>query len=515
MVVAIEDVIRNVQNEILFVGSLYKKPDLIVEYGHYIREKYDFSDPISKFFYECAVILYERRTQEFSKSIIMSFMTEDTDRLATYKQAGGWKTLDAWMHLTNVNDIKNYFEVLKKYSLLREYSRQGFDCSKIIAHKKFELFTAADIYKLIRSKADKIKTVILEDSETEILNSRTEETILDCLEQPDEGIPYPFHEWTEMFRGARLGTMLLLGMLSNGGKSRILCKLVAYIALIQKQNVLVLLNEMSIREFRFALITTVVNNPEFEELHGIHLTKKEREITLGKYRDSEGNIIQRHTNAEGIYTESMNDYMERLSSTSEEFNKIRAITRWIDEESAGKIVVKDIQSDYSEDTVQFEIRKAAMTEGIKFCAYDTLKPEKSSIGAWDDFKRMATLLSELSKELKINLTATFQLTDAAAHIDPMDFTSNEISSSKQIIQVADSMVAFAEVHKDSFHKYAYIVPKGDWGEAHQKDLDTSKRYYICNTLKNRAGNKLKLLFSLNLDLNIWKCEGEVVRKSRR
>lgn len=442
-------------------------------------------------------------------------MTEDSERLSTYKQAGGWKTLETWMRLANPSDVKNYFEVLKKYSLLREYDRQGFDCTKIINHKKFELFTAADIYKLIRSKADKIKTVILEESETEVLNSRTEETILTCLEQPDEGLPYPFKEWTEMFRGARMGTMLLLGMLSNGGKSRILCKLVAYIALVHHQNVLVLLNEMSIQEFRFALITTVINNPEFEAMHGIHLTKKEREITLGKYRDNEGNMIHRKTDERGVYTESMDDYLARLSQTSDEFNKVRAITKWIDSESVGKIIVKDIQSDYSEDTVQFEIRKAAMTEGIKFCAYDTLKPEKSSIGAWDDFKRMATLLSELSKELRINLTATFQLTDAAAHIDPMDFTSNEISSSKQIIQVADSMVAFAEVHKENFHKYAYMVPKSEWGEAHEKKLDESKRYYICNTLKNRAGNKLKLLFSLNLDLNIWKCEGEVFRRGRK
>ena len=499
----------------MFVGALYKQPDLIVEYSHYIREKYDFYDAVSRFFYECAIILYERRTQEFSKTIITSFMTEDTDRLATYKQAGGWKTLSAWTSLANPNDIKNYFEILKKYSLLREYDRQGFDCTKIVNHKKFEMFSAADVYKLIRSKADKIKTVILEDSETEILNSRTEETILNCLVQPDEGLPYPFKEWTEMFRGARMGTMLLLGMLSNGGKSRILCKLIANLALVQRQNVLVLLNEMSIQEFRFALITTVINNPEFEALHGIKLTKKEREITLGQYRDNDGNIIYRHTDENGVYIESINDYIDRLTASSEEFNKVRAITEWIDKETVGKIVVKDIQSDYSEDTVQFEIRKAAMTEGIKFCAYDTLKPEKSSIGAWDDFKRMATLLSELAKELRINLTATFQLTDAAALIDPMDFTSNEISSSKQIIQVADSMVAFAEVHKENFHKYIYIAPESEFGPAHEKTLSDNKRYYICNTLKNRAGNKLKLLFSLNLDLNIWQCEGEVRRRSKR
>lgn len=504
--------LSNIQIECLVVGSIYKNPSLIVDYGHYIRAKYDFSDPATKFFYENAIILFETRTQTFSKTNIVPYMTEDSERYLKFKKYGGYKTIEEWMKLSSPEDFKNYVEDLKKFSLLREYNRNGFDVEKVKSHSRFEQMSANDVYRLIRSKADKIKTIIIPENETEVLNSKAQETLLGCLYTPDQGLPYPFEEWNTMFRGARFGIMLLIGMLSNMGKSRLLCKIVAYLSLINKQNVLVLLNEMSVAEFRYALITTVINNPEFEALHGVHLTKKERELTLGMYYDNEGNLIQRHTDKNGVAIESMEDYVRRLEATSAEYNNIQRIAKWIDEESEGKIIAKDIQSDYSEDTVRFEIRKAALTDKIKFCAYDTLKPEKSAIGQWDDFKRTATMLSELCKELQINLTATFQLTDDAATLDPLEFTTNQIASSKQIMHVADEMVVFGEVKKDNYRKYRYENNNPDWGEVGDlRMLSEKKRYYICNTLKNRAGSKSKLLFSLNLDHNTWVCEGKVSR----
>ena len=35
------ELISNIPNEILFVGAIYKHPDYLVEYGHYVKSKYD------------------------------------------------------------------------------------------------------------------------------------------------------------------------------------------------------------------------------------------------------------------------------------------------------------------------------------------------------------------------------------------------------------------------------------------------------------------------------------------
>ena len=59
------DIITNVPTEVLFVGCIYKQPDLLVNYGQYIRSKYDFSDEVTRFFYDSAEIIYKTRTQTF------------------------------------------------------------------------------------------------------------------------------------------------------------------------------------------------------------------------------------------------------------------------------------------------------------------------------------------------------------------------------------------------------------------------------------------------------------------
>ena len=42
----------NVQAELCFLGALMKNPDSFVNYGNFMRSKYDFSDPAVKFFYD-------------------------------------------------------------------------------------------------------------------------------------------------------------------------------------------------------------------------------------------------------------------------------------------------------------------------------------------------------------------------------------------------------------------------------------------------------------------------------
>lgn len=125
---------------------------------------------------------------------------------------------------------------------------------------------------------------------------------------------------------------------------------------------------------------------------------------------------------------------------------------------------------------------------------------------------MATTLSELAKELKINMTATFQLTDDTALIDPLDVTTNNIANAKQIIHLCDSAVVLVEPKRENYSKYAIEKFDPEWGAMASQSFDEKKRYYIGKTLKNRAGNKLSLAYSLNLDYNTWTCEGICKRK---
>ena len=268
------DNIANVTNEILIVGCIYKQPDLLIEYGAYIRSKYDFSDEATKFFYDNAENMYYHHTQTFNKTTINTYFASDTSKLNLFKKFGGFKTISNWIDLAVIEDMDKTFDVLKKYSLLREYQRQGFNVDKIIEHKRFDTFNALDIYRMVRGMADRVHTVILTNQESEILNTNITSMVNEHLLVPDMGIYLPFPILNDLFRGIKYKTMTCVGMLSNAGKSRFMFRILANVALVKKQKVGVLLNEMTIERMRLCLLVTVINNDEFKELHGVNITKK-------------------------------------------------------------------------------------------------------------------------------------------------------------------------------------------------------------------------------------------------
>lgn len=236
---------HNIANETLLVGSMYKNPDIYVEYGHIMRPKYDLYDSSCRFFYECFEVMFQTFSQEFSENNINIFMSQDKKRNQQYKDFGGYKTIEKMVQLSNVADFKNYFNIVKKYSLIREYERNGFPVQKILEHSKFDLFTATDIYKMIKAKTDTINTIISGGEESSLLGKNSEKQIKQWTQKPSFGITFPWNCWNLFFRGFRKGKLIVEGMLSNEGKSRKMVKLATHIALVERKSVLIMTNEMS------------------------------------------------------------------------------------------------------------------------------------------------------------------------------------------------------------------------------------------------------------------------------
>lgn len=504
--------VENITNEILFVGSIYKQPDLLVEYGAYIRSKYDFVDEATRFFYDNAEIMYKSHTQTFNKSTVLTFFASDTTKLNQFKKYGGYKILAEWVKLAVVEDMPKTYEVLKKYSLLREYERQGFNVERILNHKKFETFSAIDIYRLIRGMTDRVHTVIMTNQESEILNSEVSDMVNQCLITPDMGIHLPFPILNDSFRGIKYSTMMCTGMLSNAGKSRFMFRILANLALIKKHKVSVLLNEMSVIRMKQCLLVTCINNDEFQKLHGVKITKREKEIALGLYHDDKGELISRQRDEWGEFIESAEDFRARLNTYSQEYRNVIKVAQWIEQETEGLIYAKDVSSCYDDKSLEHEIRKLNMVNGVKLFFYDTLKNDTSTMGDWAALKATTTMLSQLTRELDIFIYGSIQLTDEANYIKPHELTSSQIGASKGIKHVLDNLLFFKEISPAEKKKYAYLQHNEDWGEAIPCDLQEDKRYYMCIVDKNRDGDKKKLIFEVDLNLNTWNELGEMTLK---
>lgn len=487
---------------------------MLVDYSYYIRSKYDFADGSTRFYYDCADLMYKSFAQDFTKANIISFMSQDAERLRLFREYGGYKTIDEWsskLAAHTDNDVRTCFDILKKYSLLREYKRRGYNTDYILGNKKFETMSPLDIYKNIRGRVDRINTIIMGDAEIEVLNSNVSTLIDDCIDIPSQGFEIPFPILNEVLMGMQKRAILAVAALSNTGKSRLMIKLVAYASLILKKKTLVLLNEMPIEKMRKALLTTVINNPEYKKLHGIDITKPEREIVMGMYRDKNGNFIERLRDEHGNAIETKEEFLKRVSENSEEYRKVHAVAKWIEEQNQGMIYAKDVSSDYSDQVLEFEIRKAVLTRNVELWFYDTAKNEQ--IGEWSAFKTTVTKLSELCKPLNVFGYLSIQLNDETNAVEPENMNSSCIAEAKQIKHVLDSLVMIKPIRPDKYGYYSYVKRNdSDWGsDVPDCKLNPKKMYYGFVVDKNRSGVKPKLIYEVNLNLNTWKELGDLQR----
>lgn len=505
--------VNNIQAEILLVGCMYKKPDLYISYGNFMRSKYDFSDEATKFFYDSFELMYQTFSQNIDENHVNIFMSQNAERLRIYRKYKGWKTISQWMNLADTEDVKNYYNLVKKYSLIREYERNGYPVQRILNHKYFNQWNAQDIYKIIRSQADRINTVISANEESVVLTDNMSTQIESLLITPDMGLPLPWNILNDMFRGCRLGKVIFNGFLSNEGKSRNMMLLIAYIVLVQNEKFLLLSNEMDEADLKNCLITTVINNKYFQQFHGVTINKCEKEIVLGLYRDSDGKFITRKTDENGKFVETESEYIQRVQNSSYEYNQVQKVAAWVDERRNGKLFFKDVGMDYSDESLEFEFRRHKMIYGINYCGYDTLKGYR--IDDWQTVKQTATKIKELMKELHMFCFAVFQLTDDTVFTDVFNLSSNNIANAKQIKHVVDILMLGKRIDKNEYNKYQYIAST-DWGEKTYHDLDYNKQYFAIKVDKNRGGNKNKMpLFEIDLDLNVWNEIGYLVRNGKR
>lgn len=504
---------KNVQSEMLFCGCMFKQPDLYLSYGRSTKSKYDFSDESARFFYDFFEDYYLTFSQEVTENKCNNFATQDSERFKKYKSYGGWKTIQNIMDFADPNDFQNVYNIVKKYSLIREYDRNGFSTEKLLSKKNFQHMTANDIYRYMRTRADKINTVINVIEEPVILTQGVAETVDSYLLTPQFGVQTHWVGYNEYFRGLLPGNVLFQGFLSNEGKSRNLVNLIAYVTLVKKQKFMLLSNEMTEQAMKNCLITTVLNCKEFKELHGVQLIKPEKEITMGKYRDNKTHeFIEREKDEDGNITETEEHFLARIKESSE-YQDVMKVAQWMEEQMEGKFYFNDITSDYSDEAIELEIRRAKLVYNCGNFAVDTLK----AWGAedWVKVKATATKIVELGKELNLFGICTFQLTDATVFDSVFDLSSNNIGAAKGIKHPVDLLTLGKRIEKEDYGYYQYVAYSDEWGDEVVYELDPQKRYFALKPDKNRLGDKDKImLFDYNLDYNIWNNIGYIIKKNQ-
>ena len=266
-------------------------------------------------------------------------------------------------------------------------------------------------------------------------------------------------------------------MLSNAGKTRFMTNLIAHLVLVEDKKVHIILNETTEDDFSMCLITSFLNNRDIQEKYNFSFSITEKDIR----------------NIGNLKEENRQKFLELIKKLEEKINKNLCV---------------QITDNYTDEDLKNMIIQEHFSSGTEYVFYDTLKANAESMNVTDDLKKTATLLSEIAKKHKLFIACSFQLTDDAIKTAPELINRLNIANSKQIYHVMDTVLLFKEIDKKEYGKYAFVRYK----EIQPQSLEHDKRYYVCVLNKNRVGEKPTLIFEVDLDLNVWKEQGKLLKK---
>lgn len=478
-----------------YIGMLLVNPKFITKFYFtkpecYFEDEFALNNYKSVLFTESANFTPEKAKDGFNFS---KESQESRDLKSKWKNDALYQKYD--MEKIYV-ELKKLFILRKAYSEnpIQETQNSIVEIRSYILYNKMSIEEVENAVKQVNDTV-KFKRAIISEGLRDFLQ-KGENNLT-------EGLEMPFPILSSVFKGIRKGETMAFAMPSNSGKSRFTINLAAYTALVHKKKVLIISNEMSEEKMRLCLITTILNNPELQKLHGQKLHKTEGELLEFKFRpnnpktakvDKNGFIIQEEN-------ETRKDFVKRLSELSSEFNDTIKAMDWANMQVDNSMYFINI-TDHTNDELKKVIMNYYYKEKIEYVFYDTLKTDTEHIGSGEEIKKTATILSNLAQNFNIFICSTLQLAESSTL--PVNLTVNDLAVSRTVKEVLDTLCLIKQINRDNYEEYEYSLNEVDTKFFDiEKFDDPDVRYYACVVDKNRAGAKPRLVFRLNLAYNSW------------
>lgn len=488
--------LRDLELEEDYIGLLLYDPRYIVSYNFLYDEVY-FQDDRMLNLYKSVLFMEGEKYAPESVKRKFNFAKTSKEVYELKKQLVTRIKLQRNVKMENVYvDLKKLFILRKWYLKIPIKNVQD----KVVEIKNYELYDKMSIEE-VESAVEQVTAT--EKFKRSILNHDLTKFLETGENNLTTGIPLPFKRLSREFKGLRKGETMAVAMPSNSGKSRFTIKMVANLALVHKKRALVISNEMSEEKMKLCLITTILNDPEIQKIHGKQLHKTEGELLEFKFRADEGSNVK--TDEKGFILqeegETRSEFVKRLAKISKEFRDTIYITDWIDKEINNSIYFINI-TDHTNDELLKVIMNYYYMKHIEYVFYDTLKTDTEHIGNGEEVKKTATILSNLAQNFNMFIFSTLQLTETPTW--PINLTINDLQASRTVKEVLDTLCLVKQINRENYKDYEYSIEEMD---KKCYDLiaydDPDVRYYACVVDKNRAGAKPKLLFKLNLAYNSW------------
>ena len=220
-------------------------------------------------------------------------------------------------------ELKKLFILRKNYLSIPIKSIQA-KVAGIIHYELYNEMSPEDVQDAVNqvTSTEKFKRAVLNNDLTDFL--------IEGDNTLTNGLSLPFPILTKVFKGIRQGETAAFSMPSNYGKSRFTINLAAYVSLVHQKKVLIISNEMSEEKMKLCLITTILNNPDIQKLHGKTLHVSENQLLNFQFRADDRNKVKTDKNGFVLKmeNESQVDFIKRLREVSTEFNDVLKVTNW-------------------------------------------------------------------------------------------------------------------------------------------------------------------------------------------
>ena len=446
---------KKLNAECNIVAILYKKPDELYNLNLSLEE---FTNNTWRVYFEIAreIVLVEKKN--VLDDMTVGFFLDNHKKLkAKYDEYGGYDTISSAMEYVDTKNLEGYIAELRKWNVLGRLCKYGFPIKDKLSD--FADMTAEGIY----NEYEAILNDTFVNIDSDVKSYDICDNIHELIETLDTGFArgldyYDMPILSAETGGQYMGSITLLGGISNAGKSTIARSTTLPSIIAKEEKVVVMINEDSLAKWQREMLVWVCNN----------------ELDYD---------IQKHVLRDGNYEPEVKAKLHEAAEWLEEKTKDNTIT-----------IVPFIQ--YQTAKAIKEIRKYAAL-GCKYFILDTYKMDagKVSANSWLEMQQnMVDIKNAIKAEaLNVHILITFQLEKGSSVM--RYYTQNNIGMAKNIVDVASTCIMVRDLFEDEYEggKRALEVleeAKEIGSKSHKKvvkTLDKNKKYQVFFIVKNQEG----------------------------
>lgn len=287
------------------LGCLIKQPGLLLD------EKYrlcieDFPERFHQILYGAIDNLVKSGVQEIDCVVVDDYLSKFPRQYKIFTDNKGTEYVDNAMEIAQPENFDYYYLTLRKFGLLSQLSKKGFDTSAIYdpnildvdqaskMQREFDKYTIDDIFAHYEISISELKESY--DLSTDVVSIQAAKGMSELKERykkaPEFGLPMGSSKLTTIARGRRLKKLYLKSSPSGFGKSRVSVADAAYVSVPEyydtntKQWInrgynaasLIITTELEVDEIQSLVMAYVSGVPEERILDGVYLPGEEERV---------------------------------------------------------------------------------------------------------------------------------------------------------------------------------------------------------------------------------------------